>query len=78
MTSVLPQPAEPGRLAWFSPMPPARSGVATCSADLVRGLSASFQIDVFVDASRQTPAPGTRSAHDFVWLHQQTPYDLIV
>ena len=78
MTSVLPHPAGPGRLAWFSPMPPTRSGVATCSADLVRGLSGSFQIDVFVDASRHAPAPGTRSAHDFVWLHQQNPYDLIV
>ena len=59
-------------------MPPTRSGVATCSADLVRGLSAAFAIDVFVDASRTPPAPGARSAHDFIWLHQQKPYDLIV
>ena len=55
-----------------------RTGVAAYSAELVRGLSGSFQIDVFVDASRHAPAPGTRSAHDFVWLHQQNPYDLTV
>ena len=78
MTTALPDPAQPARLAWFSPMPPTRSGVATCSADLVRGLSSSFAIDVFVDASRTPPAPGTRSAHDFIWLHQQHPYGLIV
>lgn len=78
MTSEPLDPAQPGRLAWFSPMPPSRSGVATCSADLVRGLSSSFQIDVFVDASRDPPGPGTRSAHDFIWLHHQDPYDLIV
>ena len=78
MTTVLPDPAQPARLAWFSPMPPTRSGVATCSADLVRGLSTSFTIDAFVDASRTPPAPAARSAHDFIWLHQQNPYDLIV
>jgi glycosyltransferase involved in cell wall biosynthesis len=59
-------------------MPPARSGVAACSADLVRGLSPAYAIDVFVDASRTPARPGTRSAHDFIWLHRQQPYDLIV
>jgi glycosyltransferase involved in cell wall biosynthesis len=59
-------------------MPPTRSGVATCSADLVRGLSPAYAIDVFVDASRTAAPPGTRSAHDFIWLHHQKPYDLIV
>jgi glycosyltransferase involved in cell wall biosynthesis len=59
-------------------MPPTRSGVAACSADLVRGLSPAHAIDVFVDASRTPAQPGTRSAHDFIWLHQRKPYDLIV
>jgi glycosyltransferase involved in cell wall biosynthesis len=65
------------RIAWFSPMPPVRSGVADCSAELIPRLRARFGIDVFAD----TPAagePGRRSAHDFVWLHQQRPYDLVV
>jgi glycosyltransferase involved in cell wall biosynthesis len=70
------------RLAWFSPMPPVRSGVAACSAELVPALRAFFDIDVFVDAAatdvRQTAVPGTYSAHDFVWRHQQAPYDLTI
>ena len=70
------------RLAWFSPMPPVRSGVAACSAELVPALRAFFDIDVFVDASTTTVEPaaiaGTYSAHDFVWRHQQTPYDLTI
>jgi glycosyltransferase involved in cell wall biosynthesis len=66
------------RLAWFSPMPPVPTGVAVCSADLVAALSADHQIDVFVDEAVARVAPGTRSAHDFVWRHQQEPYDLTV
>ena len=70
------------RLAWFSPMPPVRSGVAACSAELVPALRAFVDIDVFVDVSA-TPAqtsatPGTFSAHDFVWRHGQAAYDLTV
>ena len=70
------------RLAWFSPMPPVRSGVAACSAELVPALRAFFDIDVFVDAAaadaRSAAVAGTYSAHDFVWRHQQTPYDLTI
>src|SRR5262245_29047975 len=66
------------RLAWFSPMPPVRSGVSVCSADLVRGLGAEFAIDVFVDEAVARVAPDARSAHDFVWRHAQDPYDLTV
>ncbi len=66
------------RLAWFSPMPPVTTGVAACSADLVAALSADHQIDVFVDEAVARVAPGTRSAHEFVWRHQQQPYDLTV
>ncbi|HEX6315477.1 MAG TPA: glycosyltransferase [Gemmatimonadaceae bacterium] len=78
-------PTVPRRLAWFSPMPPARSGIAAVNAELVPHLRAWYDIDVFVDDS----APGRRvaaadvgrrprSAHDFVWLNQQAPYDLTV
>ena len=66
------------RLAWFSPMPPVPTGVAACSADLVAALSPDHQIDVFVDEAVARVAPRTRSAHDFVWRHQQEPYDLTV
>jgi glycosyltransferase involved in cell wall biosynthesis len=71
------------RLAWFSPMPPVRSGVATYSTDLVRRLSDSYDIDVFVserpDDDGRTGGPVTlRSAHEFVWRHRQRPYFLAV
>ena len=71
------------RLAWFSPMPPARSGIAACSADLVSALAGDYEIDVYVDEAPVrraggTPAPVARSAHEFVWRHRQTPYDLTI
>jgi glycosyltransferase involved in cell wall biosynthesis len=81
------RPSAP-RLAWFSPLPPARTGVASVSADLLAALRSSYDIDPFVDAGlRQgsggqastTPPPvGASSAHDFVWRHLQRPYDLVV
>jgi len=66
------------RLAWFSPMPPARSGVAACSADLVAALGRQHDIDVFVDDPLAGVAAGARSAHEFVWRHRRRPYDLTV
>jgi glycosyltransferase involved in cell wall biosynthesis len=66
------------RLAWFSPMPPVATGVATCSADLVSALAAEHDIDVFVDEPVAKVAPGTKSAHEFVWRHYRHPYDLTV
>jgi len=71
------------RLAWFTPLPPARSGISQYSAELLPGLAPDFDIDVFIDGS-----PGhvvhpdsrvrVRSAHDFVWAHARRPYDLVV
>jgi glycosyltransferase involved in cell wall biosynthesis len=82
------------RVAWFSPLPPAPSGIASYSADVLalldNGFSpgGGFSIDRFVDSpdgSRGGPAPaGVRglpsvfSAHDFVWKQQRAPYDLVV
>ena len=66
------------RLAWFSPMPPARSGVAVCSAELLPALRRQHEIDVFVDEPLVDRGAGTRSAHDFVWRHRQRPYDLTI
>ena len=63
------------RLAWFSPMPPSRSGIAVASAELVPALRVEHEIDVFAD----NPADSTaRSAHDFLWEHAKRPYDLVV
>jgi glycosyltransferase involved in cell wall biosynthesis len=66
------------RLAWFSPFPPARTGVAGRSAELVRDLRArGFGVDVFVHRVA-LDAPEVVSAHDFVWRHAREPYDLVV
>ena len=66
------------RLAWFSPMPPIPSGIAACSAELVGELRQRHHIDVYVDTAPLARAPGTTSAHDFVWRHRVNPYDLTV
>src|SRR5215218_6951785 len=74
------------RLAWFSPMPPVRSGIAAYSAEVTTDLHDDYQIDVYVDASSKDGLaqlePGQphtpRSAHDFVWEHHNQPYDLTV
>jgi glycosyltransferase involved in cell wall biosynthesis len=66
------------RIAWFSPWPPIKSGIATCSAELVPSLRARHDIDVFVDESVSASASDALSAHEFIWRHRQTPYDLTV
>jgi len=66
------------RIAWFSPWPPIKSGIATCSAELVPSLRARHEIDVFVDESVSASAADALSAHEFIWRHRQTAYDLTV
>jgi len=57
------------RVAWFSPLPPAATGVAGYSADLLPMLDAAgLAIDRYQAIN----------AHDFVWRHRLTPYDLVV
>lgn len=60
---------KPVRLAWFSPLPPSRSGIAAYSAELLPLLSLrGFEIDAFTDVN----------AHEFVWMRRRRPYDLTV
>ncbi len=56
------------RIAWFSPLPPARSGIAAYSADLVPRLAPAHAIDCFSEAN----------ARDFVWKARRDPYELVV
>lgn len=57
------------KVAWFSPMPPSRSGIAGYSAELVPALrQRGHAIDVFDDGV----------AHDFVWKQRREPYQLTV
>src|SRR5262245_39818831 len=71
------------RLAWFSPLPPIRSGIAVCSAELVPELARLHDIDVYVDEPVAQIAPfvagrAARSPHEFVWRHRRSPYDLTI
>ena len=69
------------RLAWFTPLPPERSGIATYSVELLPLLADQFSIDIFVDQpGAQSPHLRTPvfDAHDFVWKHAREPYDLVV
>jgi glycosyltransferase involved in cell wall biosynthesis len=71
------------RLAWFTPLPPGRSGIAAYSAELLPLLSSSHAVDVFTSPapgpeSRPTGHPPVFASHDFIWKHVMRPYDLIV
>jgi glycosyltransferase involved in cell wall biosynthesis len=59
-------------------MPPVPTGPAVDSAILIAALRDEHQIDVFVDEPVVSIAPGTRSAHEFVWRHQREPYALTI
>ena len=49
-------------------MPPVRTGIAACSAQIVARVSRTHLIDVYPE----------REAHDFIPTHLRAPYDLIV
>jgi glycosyltransferase involved in cell wall biosynthesis len=71
------------RLAWFSPVPPSRSGIAAYSEEILPMLAAKYQIDVFTAPlepghPRPDGHPPVFEAHDFVWKHFTSPYDLVV
>jgi glycosyltransferase involved in cell wall biosynthesis len=67
------------RVAWFSPLPPVRSGIAGRSAELIAALRRrGIAIDVYLDEPVARITPDGHSAHDFVWRHRQQPYDLTV
>jgi len=56
-------------MAWFSPFPPVRTGIAGRSAELVAALRArGHEIDEY-------PEP---RAHDFPWRQRRRRYDLVV
>jgi glycosyltransferase involved in cell wall biosynthesis len=57
------------RIAWFSPFPPVKTGIAGRSGELVEVLRArGYTIDTYSEAR----------AHDFPWRRRLEPYDLIV
>ena len=56
------------RIAWFSPLPPTRSGIAVYSANVVPRLATAHHVDCFTEAN----------AFEFAWRARQSPYDLVV
>src|SRR5687768_8647106 len=71
------------RLAWFSPLPPVKSGICRYNRELLPALGDEHNIDLFVDGKpEQFASPDARmglfSAHDFIWKILHHPYDLIV
>src|SRR5262245_2838515 len=75
------------RLAWFSPLPPVRTGLSIDSRELLGRLGTDHHIDAFVDeavadaARRLNQLPervAIHPAHDFVWRATRWPYDLTV
>src|SRR5678815_1636947 len=70
------------RLAYFSPLPPSKSGIADYSDELLPKLSESADITVFVDgeAAARSYSPNgryeVRPASDFETLNSLSPFDL--
>ena len=69
------------RLAWFTPLPPERSGIARYAEELLPALARRHAVDVYTSEPRPETGPDgmdTFGAHDFVWRHAERPYDLVV
>ncbi len=71
------------RVAWFSPLPPIKSGISQYNRELLPSLTKEHDIDLFVDGRPDhfvTPDARVRpfSAYDFIWKHRERPYDLVV
>src|SRR6187551_1107589 len=71
------------RLAWFSPVPPTKSGIAQYSCELVPRLTDAHEIDLFVEAELNpfvSSAARVRvfNAYEFLSRNHKRPYDLII
>jgi glycosyltransferase involved in cell wall biosynthesis len=71
------------RLAWFSPLPPAPTGIADYSADVLRLLCSVHRVDAFHAQERvlESALPAACQAHPaeaFAERHARRPYDLAI
>jgi glycosyltransferase involved in cell wall biosynthesis len=65
------------RLAWFSPLPPVRSGISDYSASLIPELARHFEIDVVADPATTALPKGAKaliSIQDFDRQAQEYPH----
>jgi glycosyltransferase involved in cell wall biosynthesis len=71
------------RIAFVSPLPPAPTGIADYSADVLAALSPGHQIDAFhaqerVDSGRLPATVAVHPAAALVERHRQRPYDAVI
>ena len=71
------------RLAFLSPLPPAATGIADYTADVLSALAPAHAIDVFhaqdeVDRDRLPPSCTVRPAASFLAEHRRDRYDAVV
>src|SRR5688500_20215746 len=71
------------RLAFVGPLPPASTGIADYTIDVLAALAPAHEIVAYhggqeVDASRLPPGIHTREAGHLVAVHARFPYDAVV
>jgi glycosyltransferase involved in cell wall biosynthesis/SAM-dependent methyltransferase len=72
------------RLAWFTPLPPSKSGIADYNAELLPYLAETADITVFVEHERELRQNRGQHKYDvrdvmhFAGLHAERPFDLCV
>lgn len=71
------------RVAFFSPIPPQRTGVAAYTAFLLPHLLRYYAITLFCESPAEAPEDLTaaveiRQLRDFEWLHVRQPFDRII
>lgn len=83
-TAAVRRPGRRRRIAWVTPFPPARSGIADYSAELLLPLSELVDLEVILDPHQPPPTPDlarcftTRTAREALACHRARPYDLFV
>ncbi|MEB0075950.1 glycosyltransferase [Pseudomonas sp. CCI3.2] len=77
--SATPQLNERPRLAYVSPMPPDRTGIADYSAELLPALAQYYEIDVIVEQGSATPNGSGYQLRDPDWLlHNAHSYSAVL
>jgi glycosyltransferase involved in cell wall biosynthesis len=71
-------------VAWLSPLPPAASGIADYSAELLEQLSGTYELELVVDPCGPSVRPDLANNHlvltatELPGRHQAKPYDVFV
>jgi glycosyltransferase involved in cell wall biosynthesis len=72
------------RIAWVSPLPPASTGIADYTNEILPHLADRFEIDLVIDPSQPSPTDSLVQRHsilapdDMARIHENAPYDAII